>query len=253
MNSGAPAFSPLPGQVAGQSFGGELDGRQRVPDLVGDALRHFLPSGCLLRAQQFGEVVDHDDVTCVRPVRAERAHGYRSVNQTAAQTDFELFPGRSHSQGASNQMLNIVRDLVADQVGQVVGFARALAKNLARRGVDAQELTLGIEGENPGGNVLQHRLDQDAAAIQLLNGLLEMLRELVNLLAAIRQLRGHGVEGAYQRSQLVLSLDLHAGIEAAGGDLVGGFGQRLDRDGDFLGKEESEPSGGKKKQDGDQR
>ena len=92
-------------------------------------------------------------------------------------------------------MLDIASDGVANQIRQAVGLQRALAKNLARRSVDAKEPAVRIEREDASGNVLEHRLDQDAASIQLLHGALQMLSELVDLLAAIRRAKSEARVG----------------------------------------------------------
>ena len=46
-------------EMAADALGGERDGRERVLDLVGHALRHFLPRQLPLRAQQLGGVFNH--------------------------------------------------------------------------------------------------------------------------------------------------------------------------------------------------
>ena len=59
-------------QIAQQALRGKLNRRQRILDLVRDALRHFLPGRGFLRAQQVGQIVDHHDESGIRP-RAARA------------------------------------------------------------------------------------------------------------------------------------------------------------------------------------
>ena len=48
-------------QLAQNAFGRKRDGRQRIPDLMRDAPRHFAPCRRLLRAQQVAGVFDDDD------------------------------------------------------------------------------------------------------------------------------------------------------------------------------------------------
>ncbi len=64
--------------------------------------------------------------------------------------------------------------------------------------------------------------------------MLQALGELINLAPAIRQLRGHIIERAHKRAELVLRLSLHAIGKIAARDLAGALGQRLDRHGDLL-------------------
>ena len=48
-------------EVATDPLGGERDGRERVLDLVRDALRHFLPCQLTLGAEEFGCVFDDEN------------------------------------------------------------------------------------------------------------------------------------------------------------------------------------------------
>ena len=57
--SAAAGLGPL--EVLDDPLGVELDGRQRVLDLVGDALGDFLPGGDLLGLDELGQVVEDDD------------------------------------------------------------------------------------------------------------------------------------------------------------------------------------------------
>ena len=47
--------------VAADVLGGEGDGRERVPNLVRDALRDFFPGGLALRAEEVGDVFEDED------------------------------------------------------------------------------------------------------------------------------------------------------------------------------------------------
>ena len=51
--------------AAADALGRQLDRRQRVLDLVGDAARHVGPGGGALRLHEIGDVVDGDDVGLV--------------------------------------------------------------------------------------------------------------------------------------------------------------------------------------------
>ncbi len=83
-----------------------------------------------------------------------------------------------------------------------------------------------------------------AAAFEFLDGLLEVAGELVNLRAAVAQLRGHGVEGTNEDAEFILHLFRNLIIEIAGGDFARAFGKGLNGDGDLLGQEQSDPHGG---------
>src|SRR5437667_114228 len=49
--------------LALQPFGGELDGRQWILDLVGDAARDIRPCRLALRGEQLRHLVERDDIT----------------------------------------------------------------------------------------------------------------------------------------------------------------------------------------------
>ena len=151
-------------------------------------------------------------------------------------------------------MLDVASGLAADQ-SRTSRWLRASARRRsgAPRGSRAGCLPSGSSETTPVGifsrtvSIRMRRRSSSCTAC------CRLLREFVDLPAAVGQLRGHVVEGAHQRSQFILGLHLHAGFEVAGGDFVRGLGQRLDRDGDLLGEKEREPGGRKKQQDGEQR
>ena len=63
-------------KVAGDAFGGELDRRERVLDLVRHAARDFAPCGRTLGGEQLGQVFDDEDDAARRRCRwAERGRG----------------------------------------------------------------------------------------------------------------------------------------------------------------------------------
>ena len=62
-------------EVMQNALRGKLDGRERILDFVGDAAGHFLPRGGFLRAQHFGEVVEHEHKAGIGAARAQGADG----------------------------------------------------------------------------------------------------------------------------------------------------------------------------------
>ncbi len=77
-----------------------------------------------------------------------------------------------------------------------------------------------IDGNYAGGNIFENRFHQRAAALQFLHGLLQVLREHINLAAAVAQLLGHPVEGTHQRFQFILRLHVDARLEIARDDFL---------------------------------
>jgi len=68
---GGPAVFGAFFEIAGEALGGELDGREGILDFVGDAAGDFLPGRGFLRAEEFGEIVEHEDKTGIGATRAE--------------------------------------------------------------------------------------------------------------------------------------------------------------------------------------
>jgi len=99
----------------------------------------------------------------------------------------------------------------------------------------------------------KHGLHELAPALELLYRLLEIPRELIDLRAAVAQLRGHGVEGTHQDSQLILSLLRDLVIKVAGGNLPGSFRERLNGDSDLLGQKQRHPHDGGQQQHGEKK
>ncbi len=90
-------------ELAADAFGRELDRRQRVLDLVGDAARDVAPGRGALRRDQLGDVVERDDVAVMRLVLL-RADADRKIALGAVAGDRDLalhqplgpFPRRLH-------------------------------------------------------------------------------------------------------------------------------------------------------------
>src|SRR5208337_2705037 len=121
---------------------------------------------------------------------------------------------------------------------------RGHPEHLVDGGVGAQDIAVGVEGDDAGGNVLEDGFHQLAASLEFLNGLLEVAGELVNLGAVVAQLRGHGVEGAHQPAEFVLHLFRHLILEIAGGNVAGGLSEGLEGHGNVFGEGQGDVGGG---------
>src|SRR5687767_9376234 len=77
---------------APDALGGELDRRQRVLDLMRDALRYFRPGRGALRDDQLGDVVEGDDEAIILLAAAflRQSHRKRQVRALAAIGDLRL-------------------------------------------------------------------------------------------------------------------------------------------------------------------
>src|SRR6266849_1327410 len=124
--------------------------------------------------------------------------------------------------------------------------ASGIAKHAGHRGIAAQNRAIRVQRDDAGGDAFQNRFHELPAALQLLNGLLQIPCELVDLRTAVAQLCGHDVEGANQHAEFVLRLLGNLVIEIAGGNLAGALSQRLNRHRNLFSEKQRQPHHRKK-------
>ncbi len=78
------------------------NGRKRILDLVGHALRHFLPCQLPLGAQQFGGVFDHQNGSLLAAGQIEPRAGHSQVHGPAAHVQFNLGGSCAHPMTATD-------------------------------------------------------------------------------------------------------------------------------------------------------
>src|SRR5277367_2407455 len=61
--------------MASDALGGESDGRERVFDLVGDALRDFFPRELALGAEEFGDIFEDENEAALVVAEVENGDG----------------------------------------------------------------------------------------------------------------------------------------------------------------------------------
>ena len=222
----------------------ERDRREGILDFVGDAACDFLPGGGFLGAEEFGEVVENDDVTGVGAARAERADGDRGVKQAAASDEFEFASDNAHAERAAHEGFDRACVFEADELLESFGVGGGGFEDARDGGVGANDFAGFVERENAGGNVLENGFHETAATFEFLDRELKAGGELVDLRAGVAELRGHGVEGTNEDAEFVLSLLGDLILEIAGGDFAGGFGERLHGRGDLFGEVQGDPHEG---------
>ena len=208
----------------------QADGGERVFDFVGEAFGDFFPGGVALRVQEFGDVVDDDDVAV--------ASAFVGVGQAAA-VAHEDFARAVAVQG--DFLLPVF--LVGGDVGQerlhqffvavfagFVGFGQAgfvqarqrQVEDFARVLVPALEAAAAIEGEDAAGDVVhdgfQSRFLFDEQALHAVVGLARFFEVLA-----------HVVELAAKDAEFVVRQFGDARVVVAFGDVGGGAAQGAQR------------------------
>ncbi len=82
------------------SFGRELDRRERIFDFVRHPAGHFAPRGGALRLQHVGHVVEHDDIAGTPSGKSRPTHQQRALTARAKQYYFGLPFGTTCSEVA---------------------------------------------------------------------------------------------------------------------------------------------------------
>ena len=130
-----------------------------------------------------------------------------------------------------------------------VGFSQNLfgldAQDLFRRFVDGADRSFPIQRNDPGADVPEHDLHVTPSLLQLDVALAEFGVRLFHLDPAALEVLGHLVEGIDQGPELVLRGLADLEIQVAPDDLLGSFGQLLDRVGNPFGESKAKPDGRK--------
>ncbi|OPZ59304.1 MAG: hypothetical protein BWY87_01074 [Deltaproteobacteria bacterium ADurb.Bin510] len=227
-------------QVApAQALGRQLDRRQRVLDLVGDAARHLAPGRHALHLLQLGQVVeDHHQAQVFAAVVLEHRGVHHERHFLAAQRDDHLALGRAvlgFEQGFE-QLVDHRQVFVLEHLH--VGLTEHLfdldGQHLLGRRVDHRDAVVTVDRDDAGRDVVEHGLDVAVAVGQLVVGRLQAL-------ARVAQVADHGVEGLAELAEFVAGADLDFEAQVALRDALGAGQQALDRRGQALGDLERKP------------
>jgi hypothetical protein len=181
-------------ELAAQPLGGELDRRQRVLDLVGDAAGDVAPGGHALGDDEVGHVVEGDDV-CPRACRRRagarrRAPGGRGRGR-AAEPDLALaMPAGGSRARAGAARTRARRPRAGRRAGRVAARGRACRSAAAlitsTRPSPSRPMTPAVTPESTESNRRRRRSVSSLAAIELV--------------ALGLHLRGHVVEGGAEHA-----------------------------------------------------
>src|ERR1700682_1453022 len=183
---------------------------------MSDSPRDFLPRRRFLRAEHFRQIVEDEDVSGVRPARSKGTYGNTEMQHTSGSDRLDLPGDHSHAQGSAHQIVHDASRIRPEKLFERVIVSAAYVEHPGNGSIQAKNGARGVERNNARGNVFKNGLHELAAALELLHRLLQVSRELIDLRAAVAQLRGHAVKGAHQDSTLILSLLRDLVIKVAG-------------------------------------
>src|SRR5262249_11482828 len=138
-------------------------------------------------------------------------------------------------------VMNGARTVLAEQSLQRLQARLLNTKHTRNGSIHPQNRTRTIQGNHASWNVLEHGFHQLPPPLQFLNHLLEAAGKLIDLCAAVAQLRGHGIERAHQQTKLVLHLLRNLIIEVARRNFARSFCKRLNEHSDLLREEQRNP------------
>ena len=216
---------------AANALGRELDRRQRVLDLVGNAACHVGPRGAPLGADQLGDIVEGHDIALARAF-ARHADGEIAFRARAAERD--LVGGK-----APPLLLRPLqmRPELGNGLGKLLADELVLleAQQLLRGAVDEIDDAVGVDAYDAGGHARQHRLHEAVALVEGGIG-------ADQLVALALQLRRHGVEGRAQHGEVAIGpVDIDLDVEIAMADLLGRAHQLSDRRNQAIGEPHADP------------
>ena len=130
-------------EMAREALRGELDGSERILDFVGDAASDFLPGGGFLGVEEFGEIVEDQDIAGVGAAGSERADGDGDVEDAAGGEKLEFAGNDAHAQGTAKQVVDGAGIIGTDEVVEGLRFAGIGSEDARDGGVGAEDFSFG--------------------------------------------------------------------------------------------------------------
>jgi len=244
--------------VAVNLFGGKGDGRERILDLVSDTAGDFFPRGLFLGAEEFGGVLEHEDVTVVAAVGAGASLKQSDVGQqihgagvSARSGDVHFSRSGAHSVAAADEVVESLEGFGrenalqgrADEVGLASGI-----EHFGKRSIGEDDATAGVECGDAVGDGLEHGLKLVATGFEGGVGGGELEVGGLGGAAAVLEVGSHLVEAAHELTELFSSGLGDAMPVVAGGDCLHCIAKGFDGFGDLFGKMKCDPCAGEERQ-----
>ncbi len=143
-----PIFRDHLAELAADALGGQLNRRQRILDLVRDAAGDVRPCRGALRGDEFGDVVERDDVAFVglrRLLLGADAHGEIALDAVAADFDLTLQQPLRTAASRGHQFVEFGNDL-GQRLAQHFRFG--MPDQFFRRTVENGDLSLAVDTDD---------------------------------------------------------------------------------------------------------
>jgi hypothetical protein len=220
-----------------QAFGGKLDRRKRILDLMGDAARHVGPGRGALRRHQIGNVVQRDDVAVVGFRRLFACDPDRQITFATIAIDRHLPLHKALGARASrgNHACEF-RHNVYQWAAERFGF-RAADQSFGRA-IENADASLGIDANDACARACQHRFGESTAAV-------DKVARADDVVALGPQFVRHLVEGLAEVCEIALgTADRNLHVEIARGNEARGADQATDRGYKVIREIQSDPDRG---------
>ena len=201
-------------EATAHAFGGKLDRRERILDLVREPARHFAPGRVALRLQQRRDVVEHDDVAdlaiLIRAAvcRHTSACGGSMLLSRSICSRHSSRPAAKRTASAATNWPR--RSLLAASSGSVrpVAAERSVPRIAPAASLAMRTVSIAIDAEHAGRQAREKNRETRALA---LHGLLAARR----FFARAAQALGHVVERMHEEAHLVARRQRQARAEIA--------------------------------------
>ena len=220
-----------------QAFGGELDGSERVFDLVRDATCDVGPRRGALRGHEFGDVVERHHIAALGGARLLARDPHREIALSAVAVDRHLALNQALHPGAGSlKHAGKLGDDLSQGLSEHLGLRAS--DELLRRSIQDADAAVGIDADDAGARASQNGLGEATAAVNQVTG-------TDDVVALGAQLLGHLVESLAQLGEVPLGAPRrHLDVKIAGRDNLSRADQAPDRCHEVIGKVQSDPDRG---------
>ena len=234
-----------PVEIAPDAVGGTLDGGERVLDLMRHPLGHLLPGGDLLRLEQVGQIVQHQDVPFAATPTLQRRDAGGYVRDAVLNPELHLRRRKPGPPRLLEKTLAFSGGILAEYRREPRAFHLFSRQEQAGLVICLQDFPLRVQCDDAGGYAVEDGLNPLATLIELLHRSLQVVQ-------ALPQAPGHVIEGIHQHPQFVPRRYHHAMVKVSLRYFLGRHRQRLDRNRHFAGEPQGSPGRSQQHQHGNQ-